>query len=682
VGDDQRLGFLLGGSYDRNNRAINDVEVGWSVDDNGRSYPVEWDQRDYAYGRVRYGLGGDLDYRFNDQSQMWLKGLWSKFYNYGLRYRFDVASGDDSTQAATPTGGIGTGATFTRESSNRTPQEQMWGFTGGGKTLLGSLLTDYSLNYSGTEQSITDYRTSPFSYDGIGGNGANVRYDASDPNNPRFSFVNAGDAAAAANPANYQLSKYSLSDGLTKGHDIGGALNLVWHVNGSDDSSSAIKFGAKLRDEGKDFTSRSASFTPTSSLLMSSVVAAFTDPNFYNALSSGFTLGPVPDNAAVKAWENANFSSFTNSTNAARDSTESFSGSERVMAAYGMGTTDFGALRMNVGLRLEQTHTTYTGHVATTPADANGNKTGPAVITTVPGSQDYLDLFPSVQLRYATSPSSDFRFAVTRAIARPNYSDIAPHLTGEECASCARKFNNLSSGNPNLKPQHAWNFDALYEDYLPSSGIISGGVFYKRISDFIYDREFVYNGPVTEFDGYYGVEPANGGSGTILGFEGDYAQKLTILPGALSGLGFDINFTHADSKAQILADTASTAATLGNPTTRNAPLPRQAKNVGNFALTYDTRRLSVRAAWQYQGASITSYGDGTRTANGDDYFYPHSQIDASAIVNLTPGVQLQIQGLNLNNAVFGFFNGAPGSEFSVQREYYGRAVIVGVKYGF
>lgn len=51
-------------------------------------------------------------------------------------------------------------------------------------------------------------------------------------------------------------------------------------------------------------------------------------------------------------------------------------------------------------------------------------------------------------------------------------------------------------------------------------------------------------------------------------------------------------------------------------------------------------------------------------------------------MNLTPGMQLQIQGVNLNNAVFGFFNGAPGSEFSVQRKYYGRAVIVGVKYEF
>lgn len=680
VGDDGKLGFLFGGSYDRNNRAINDVEPGWSVDGSGRSYPVEWDQRDYEYGRVRYGMGGDLDYRLSDSSSMWLKGLWSKFYNYGLRYRFDVASGADSTQAATPTGGIGTGATFVRESSNRTPQEQMWGFTGGGKTFLASLPIDYSLNYSGTQQSVTDYRTSPFEYDGPGGNGLDVRYDASDKSTPKYSFLSAADAAAAATPANFQLTKFSTSDGLTNGHDVGGAVNSQIRMGG--DSSTVFQFGAKLRDEGKSFVNREASFTPTTAYTLNNAVAAFTDPNFYNALGSGFLLGPVPDNAAVKAWENANIAAFANSTNAAKDSSASFSGSERILAAYGMTTTDFGPLRLNLGLRAEQTHTEYTGHVLTTPGDTTGAKTGAAVITTTPGSQDYLDLFPSAQLRYSTSPTADVRFAVTRAIARPNYSDLAPHLTGEVCSVCQREFGNLSAGNPNLKPQHAWNVDALYEDFLTSSSVISGGVFFKHITDFIYDREFVYNGPVTDFDGYYGTEPANGGSGNVMGVEGDYQTHFRFLPGAWSGLGVDLNWMHAHSSAQILADTASVEATLGHPTTRNAPFPRQANDVGNLALMYDDPRFTVRAAWQYQGANITSYGDGTATANGDNYFYPHSQIDASVMINMTRNVQLQVQGLNLNNAVFGFFNGVPGTEFSVQREYYGRAFIVGVKYGF
>jgi len=33
----------------------------------------------------------DLDYRFNANSQLYVKGLWSRFDNYGTNYIYDVA---------------------------------------------------------------------------------------------------------------------------------------------------------------------------------------------------------------------------------------------------------------------------------------------------------------------------------------------------------------------------------------------------------------------------------------------------------------------------------------------------------------------------------------------------------------------------------------------------------------
>ena len=55
--------------------------------------------------------------------------------------------------------------------------------------------------------------------------------------------------------------------------------------------------------------------------------------------------------------------------------------------------------------------------------------------------------------------------------------------------------------------------------------------------------------------------------------------------------------------------------------------------------------------------------------------------DASLLYTITPRVQLQVQGLNLNNAVFGFFQGSPSHDFAIQREYYGRTIYMGAKYG-
>jgi hypothetical protein len=45
-------------------------------------------------------------------------------------------------------------------------------------------------------------------------------------------------------------------------------------------------------------------------------------------------------------------------------------------------------------------------------------------------------------------------------------------------------------------------------------------------------------------------------------------------------------------------------------------------------------------------------------------------------------IAIQVLGLDLNNAVFGFYAGTTQSQYSVQREYYGRSLIVSLKYGF
>ena len=439
---------------------------------------------------------------------------------------------------------------------------------------------------------------------------------------------------------------------------------------------SSLQFGVKLRHEQKSFVSNSASFSATSPVTLDKVISSYSDPSFYTTIASGFLMGPQASQGAIESWENGNPGAFKSTTNLTRNQLGSYDGSETITAGYAMHTSDIGAMHVNVGLRAEATNSRYTGHVASQPQG------GATTVTTTPGSQTYVDLFPSVQVKYSIDDRTDIRAAVTRGIARPNYIDLAPHLNGTTCSSCRNAFGNLSSGNPDLKPQHAWNYDVLGEHYLTRAGLLSGSLFYKKITGFIYSRDFVYNGPVSDFIGYLGTRPDNGGDATLKGVEASYTQRLYALPGYLAGLGFDVNWTHTDSRAALLADTASTTANLGRPVTRFAPLPRQAENIANVAGTYELGRVSARLAWQYQGQSIYSYGDGSETAGGDTYFYPHAQVDASLLISLTQQAQLQVQGLDLNNEVFGFFNGTPGAKYAIQREVYGRSFIVGVKLGF
>jgi len=655
VGVDGRLGFLLGGSLDRNNRAINDVEPAWSVDGAGRSIPVEWSQRDYTYYRTRYGIGADLDYRVNDHSTVYLKGLWSLFKNHGTRYVYDLAG---SPGAA----GFDTSVALTREVQHRTPTEQLWGLTAGARHERGAWTVDYSATYAGTRQAVNDYRSSDFGYALPG----NIRYDVSNPTMPTYQYVNAAQAAAATTPDSFRLSGYDASNGLTKGRDLGGQLNaqLAYALGAHP---SAFKIGLRLRDETKDYVRNNASFSATQALTLAQALGSFSDPTYYQDLSSAFSMGPQPDAGMTDQFENAHPADFVDQSNQIRNALASFNGSERIYAGYVMNTVELGRLRVNLGLRLEATRSAYTGHVAATDSTS-----GATTVSQVSGTQNYADVFPSVQLRYTADANTNVRVAVTRAIARPNYSDLAPSLQGNVNSIYQFQYSNLSAGNPNLRAEHSWNYDLLIERFLPSfGGVVSGGVFYKALSDVILTRNFIYQGPFTPFDGFYGTEPENGGSGHVVGIEADWTQHLVFLPGALSGLGFDVNWMHADSK--VLVDPASG---------REAPLLRQAPDIANAALLYDRGPVSARFAWTYNGAYIGSYGDGSTTANGDNYFERHSQIDASVIFNITPAVQMQLQALSLNNAEFGFFQGTPDHQFNVQREYYGRTVYLGMKYGF
>jgi hypothetical protein len=140
-----------------------------------------------------------------------------------------------------------------------------------------------------------------------------------------------------------------------------------------------------------------------------------------------------------------------------------------------------------------------------------------------------------------------------------------------------------------------------------------------------------------------------------------------------------VNWTHVESRTSYLTDSIHV---------RHFLLPRTSPNIANASLLYDYGRFSARFAWAYQAAMLSatggnSSGDGTSSAaTGDNWFYAHSQLDASVQYAATPSTTLQVQFLNINNAVFGFFNGTLNHQYDLQREYYGPTFYVGVRQGF
>lgn len=225
-------------------------------------------------------------------------------------------------------------------------------------------------------------------------------------------------------------------------------------------------------------------------------------------------------------------------------------------------------------------------------------------------------------------------------------------------------------GNPALRPTTANNFDLLGERYLKQVGLIQAGIFYKDLKDPIFAVTTLLTTGI--YAGFQQVQPVNGTTAHIFGFEAEYQQLLTFLPGVLNGFGVSANYSHTTSKAAV-------PDRIDNPA-----LSRQGPNNWNLGVTYDRRRLSARLGLTHNDAYIYQYNYqpgadlGLRGPNGDIYTYAHTQLDLQGSYRIKGGLKFLASILNLNNEVFGFYQGSP--QYPTQREFYSRTFSFGFRW--
>jgi TonB-dependent receptor len=332
-----------------------------------------------------------------------------------------------------------------------------------------------------------------------------------------------------------------------------------------------------------------------------------------------------------------------------------------------MNVISFGRFRLNTGIRFETTSENVFGTVLS--ADDQGNFLG---INDVKRNHTYVDALPSAELRIAVTSESAIRLSYGRGIARPQFGDLAPNIS-LSISSLSGGRNTSSAGNADLKATYADNYDIQYEHYLRPLGLFSAGFFYKNISDpivYIQTDGVTYPGYTETF---LQTAPINIGSASLWGFETNYEQRWSFLPGPLGGLGFSGNYSYTSSR------------TTGLPGRSDHPaLLRQAPNSWNLGPTYDRGRVSLRVGLSFNQANIFAYqyqdgaALGLKGPLGDNYLYSHLQVDAQGTIRLAKGFTALIYGLNLSNEVFGFYNGSP--VWPVQREFYQPTIGAGVRW--
>jgi len=472
---------------------------------------------------------------------------------------------------------------------------------------------------------------------------------------------------AYTNQSNFPLHRMQVNHGLTAQLNLqgSGAAAKRYHLGSH---LSTIEIGGKFRNAHKLANTFTDNYFPSGTgnpLLLSQFPSKFSNSNYYNG---AYKLGPDPSFTDIYNAFSADLAANPGNYTLAQDTSSQFDFIEKVSAGYVMDTIDFNKIRLIAGVRFEGTNLdTATPVFTTDPVTGNPVFSG---ITKLNGS--YVKVLPSASLRFALKKDTNLRLVYSRGFSRPNPQDIAQAVSVDSSASPIL----VSLGNPSLRPETADNIDVLFEHYLNPFGIITAGYFYKNLTDPIISHTF--NNVTT---GTFGgstctttltcrvTQPVNAGSAWLNGFEVAYLQHLTFLPGAFAGLGISANYGYTASRTSFGPDFSRTD---------HPRLVRNAPHTWNVSPTYDRGRVSVRVGFSYNAQNIAGYGDPGTGPTGDNFFYPHLQFDAQGSVRLNHGLSFVMYGLNLNNEVFGFYNGSP--QFMVQREFYKPTVAAGFRW--
>jgi TonB-dependent receptor len=282
-------------------------------------------------------------------------------------------------------------------------------------------------------------------------------------------------------------------------------------------------------------------------------------------------------------------------------------------------------------------------------------------ITPVDFDKSDTQYLPSLNLRFEAREDVVLRAAAYASLFRPNMQDIAPRFAIEQNDDDDREGE---FGNPDLDPYSAWNFDASGEWYFADNAVLQGGVFHKRIEDFIF-RQVLED---VDFNGLFvdeGVIPLNGDTAEVTGLELNYQHALSDLPAPFDGLILGANYTYVDSEADI-----------GD---RSTELPGTSENVMNLILGYEAGPVSLRLAWVYRDEYLDELsGDG----ESDRFVQDHESLDFGARYTVSDSIQLFFEAANILDEPYVAVARTPLGDRLLQYEEYSFTLNAGLKATF
>jgi TonB-dependent receptor len=342
-------------------------------------------------------------------------------------------------------------------------------------------------------------------------------------------------------------------------------------------------------------------------------------------------------------------------TKTCEDLLQSFAVKETTYSAYGAINLegDWGNVPVftNLGLRYVQTKNQSTGVVSIAIDDDTDISPEPDPNDTVTTKGSFSKFLPNLNMRFDLSEMVQLRLAAAQTLSRPEVYDLTSRykisvndddgsgdLTPEDCedGGCI-----LKTGNPDLDPYTAWNYDLTLMWAMPGDGFLSTSIFYKDIKGFIFDA---ISGPVT-LPGYGDLEflveqPTNAEDAKVSGFEIAIHQPFTFLPAPWDGLGVQFNYSYVDSKFSAGKDAYDSG---------DYGLPGASPNNLNAILYFETKRFGARVSYVYRDDYFSSFGGG---AEGfDRYVQANENLSVNLSYDFTDNISMTAKATNLTDDI-------------------------------
>lgn len=324
--------------------------------------------------------------------------------------------------------------------------------------------------------------------------------------------------------------------------------------------------------------------------------------------------------------------------------------SEETQAVYVQGNFDTQLFDLpftgNVGLRVVHTELSSTGtRIDFSQLDPQPTGDGEFMVNITDDmlissteDHDYTVFLPSYNGSLEVAPELFLRTAAARTMSRAPFIDLRNSGVlmgpGTDLVQI-----NTQSGNPNLDPFIADQFDLALEWYPSKDLSLSGNLFYKRVDGYLTtdvdSSAIVIDGisiPSTNRAPTNATEKFD-----YKGLELSYQQAFTFLPGLWDGFGVQANatFNRTDAKDEAVGIDAEEIEVYAN---------NVSKEVYNFIVYYEKDWGSVRFAWNKQSSYNRTEGHFNAVQK-----VPDGLLDMSANYNLTDNIRLTMSVTNLTD---------------------------------